>query len=125
MTVESWEKIDLYFLKTEPEKKTLGTYLRRMRYTYAMSQKDFAAYLNIPLNSYSMYENDKVSPVFNVMTKIANTLQISLDYFSGNSGYGYYKTYAIGLFAKNPEMEKKFIKEMKKRIQKEMKGIEK
>ena len=113
---ETWGEIDLYFLKTEPEEKTLGTFLKRLRYTYAVPQNEFAKFLDVPLNSYAAYENDKVNPTFSVMTKIADKLQISLDYFAGNLGYGYYKTYAQGLFAENPKIEMRFEEQMERRI---------
>jgi transcriptional regulator with XRE-family HTH domain len=47
-----------------------------------LSQEQLAKKLDIPLKDLTEYENDKVSPAFNVAVKMADALDVSLDFLA-------------------------------------------
>lgn len=48
-----------------------------------MSQKEFALFLDIPQPTLSAYENEKNNPTVDVLIKIANKCNVSLDWLTG------------------------------------------
>lgn len=66
---------------------TLGDRIQMLRKNMKMSQKDFAAFLNIPQPSLSAYENNRNSPTVDVLINMANKCHISLDWLCGISTF--------------------------------------
>jgi DNA-binding XRE family transcriptional regulator len=60
---------------------TFGSKLRELRTQAGLTQKDAAALVNIPLPSYSQYENDKRNPTYPTVLKIAKAFKVSSNYF--------------------------------------------
>lgn len=55
-------------------------HLRDIREDRDIKQKDIAAYLNVSQNTYSQYETGVISLTAEVLIKIANFYNVSIDY---------------------------------------------
>ena len=54
--------------------------LREIREDKDIRQKDIAAYLNVSQNTYSQYENGVISLTAEVLIKISDFYNVSIDY---------------------------------------------
>ena len=54
--------------------------LRGLREDRDIKQKDIAAYLNVSQNTYSQYETGVISLTAEVLIKLANYYNVSIDY---------------------------------------------
>lgn len=71
--------------------KMFNQNLRRIREFKKISQIEMAKKLQIPVTTYRNYENTSRQPDFDVLMKIASTLEVSVDKLIGNnSEEGYY-----------------------------------
>ncbi len=59
--------------------------LRNVRKECNLTQKQIAELLNISQQSYSDYENEKTQPDFETLIKIADALNVSIDYLLGRT----------------------------------------
>ena len=59
--------------------------LKRFRKDFSLTQKALATALEIQENAYQRYEYGKVVPSINVMVKLADFFDVSLDYLVGRS----------------------------------------
>ncbi len=59
--------------------------LRNVRKESNLTQKQIAELLNISQQSYSDYENEKTQPDFETLIKIADTLNVSIDFLLGRT----------------------------------------
>ena len=57
--------------------------LRKEREALGLLQKEMAAKLNLPTNTYNGYETGKRKPSLEVTAQIAETLGVSIDYLAG------------------------------------------
>lgn len=60
--------------------------LKEIRKSRGYSQKDFAALINVPNNTYNQWENGKRSPDYESVLLIAKKLSVSVDYLLGSEG---------------------------------------
>ena len=64
--------------------------LKRLRTRRKLSQEDMATYLGITRQGYSKYENEKSEPSFQMLMRIADLFEVSIDeligYSSANHG---------------------------------------
>lgn len=64
--------------------------LKRLRTRKKLSQEDMATYLGITRQGYSKYENEKSEPSFQMLMRIADLFEVSIDeligYSSANRG---------------------------------------
>lgn len=63
----------------------LGDRIKLLRKEQEMTQEQLADYLNVSRSSVKGYENNGVEPSLNVLVKIANVFNISLDYLLGRT----------------------------------------
>ncbi|MBE6761465.1 MAG: helix-turn-helix transcriptional regulator [Ruminococcaceae bacterium] len=54
--------------------------LRSIREDKDIKQKDIAAYLNVSQNTYSQYETGVISLTADILIKLANYYDVSIDY---------------------------------------------
>ena len=59
--------------------------LKRLRTRRKMSQEDMARYLGITRQGYSKYENEKSEPSFQMLMRIADLFEVSVDELIGYS----------------------------------------
>ena len=59
--------------------------LRNVRKECNLTQKQIAELLNISQQSYSDYENEKTQPDFETLIRIADALNVSIDYLLGRT----------------------------------------
>lgn len=59
------------------------TRLKEIRESKGISQKDFAAIIGVPANTYNQWENGKRQPDPEIMIMIADYYDITLDYLMG------------------------------------------
>ncbi len=77
----------------------IGTQIKTLRKAIGISQKDFAKKLNIPISTYSNYENNNREPDSETLIKIATALNVSPYYLIAHSHPGivdhedFFKTY--------------------------------
>lgn len=64
---------------------TFGERLVIVRKRQKMSQADVGKIINVKGDAYGRYERDEVKPTIEMANKIANALNISLDYLVGNT----------------------------------------
>lgn len=64
---------------------TFGSRIVQVRKEKNMSQEALAKALNATATTVGRYERDEVKPSIEVATKIADILEVSLDYLTGNS----------------------------------------
>ena len=64
---------------------TFGERLAIVRKKQKMSQADVGKIINVNGDAYGRYERDEVKPTIEMANKIANALNISLDYLVGNT----------------------------------------
>ncbi|WP_377277363.1 helix-turn-helix domain-containing protein [Planococcus dechangensis] len=57
--------------------------LKRLRTNKKLSQEEMATYLGITRQGYSKYENDKSEPSFEMLMKIANFFNVTIDQLIG------------------------------------------
>ena len=57
--------------------------LRKLRELKSLSQKDFAAIIGVPANTYNQWEKEKRSPDYEMLSRIANFYEVSVDYLIG------------------------------------------
>lgn len=61
----------------------LSDRLKSLRDEREIMQKEVAAYLNISTSAYGFYEQDKRTPTPEVLSKLANFYNVSVDYLLG------------------------------------------
>lgn len=76
-------KIFVYFNNM----KIFGERLRDLRIAKGMTQKEFAALLNVSGNTIHFWETDKQEPSMNMLIIISNFFDVSLDYLFGKTDY--------------------------------------
>lgn len=64
---------------------TFGQRMRKAREEKGLTQKDLADLLFLGESTISFYESDKREPKFDVLNKISETLEISVDYLLGRT----------------------------------------
>ena len=65
----------------------IGTRIKRIRIDQGITQRDMAAKLGIPYSTYSNYENNNREPNFELIQRIAQALDVSVQYLLfGESG---------------------------------------
>lgn len=62
-----------------------GERLKELRDNHSMTQNDLAELLNVSRQSIGGYENNNVDPGMDILVKIANIFNISLDYLLGRT----------------------------------------
>ena len=67
------------------QKENFGDKLQILRKLIGLSQKEFSELLNIPQPSLSGYENGRTSPTMEVLIRIAEKCNVSLDWLCGLS----------------------------------------
>ncbi len=63
----------------------LGNRIKLLRKEQEITQEQLADYLNVSRQSITGYENDGVEPSLNVLIKIADRFNVSLDYLLGRT----------------------------------------
>lgn len=61
----------------------LSNRLKRLREEKEVMQKEIAAYLNISASAYGFYEQGKRTPTPEILSKLANYFNVSVDYLLG------------------------------------------
>ena len=64
---------------------TFGERLTTVRKRKKLSQADIGKMININGDAYGRYERNEVKPTIEMATKIANALEVSLDYLVGKT----------------------------------------
>lgn len=64
---------------------TFGERLTRVRKRKSLSQADIGKKIGINGDAYGRYERNEVKPTIEMAVKIAQALEVSLDYLTGNS----------------------------------------
>lgn len=64
---------------------TFGERLTQVRKRKNLSQADIGKKININGDAYGRYERNEVKPTIEMAVKIAQALEVSLDYLTGNS----------------------------------------
>lgn len=64
-----------------------NTRLREMRIKRGFTQQYMADSINVQVRSYQHYEEGKRSPSFDLLVKLADTLDVSLDYLFGRDEF--------------------------------------
>ena len=64
-----------------------GTRLRETRSTHGLTQQYMADSLNIHVRSYQKYEGGERNPPFDILVKLADILDVSVDYLLGRDGF--------------------------------------
>lgn len=59
--------------------------LKQLRISRKITQKDFAAILKVPANTYNQWENGKRTPDNEILMRIADYFDVSIDYLMGRS----------------------------------------
>ena len=59
--------------------------VRELRISKGISQKNFAAMLNVPANTYNQWENGKRQPDFEILAQIADYFEVTIDYLLGKT----------------------------------------
>lgn len=59
--------------------------VRELRISKGISQKNFAAMLNVPPNTYNQWENGKRQPDFAILAQIADYFEVTIDYLLGKT----------------------------------------
>ena len=59
--------------------------IKALRLKNNLSQKDIASKINMPQSTYNNYENGKREPTIDILTKLANFYNVSLDYLIGRN----------------------------------------
>ena len=67
--------------------KIFGERLRELRLGKGMTQKEFAAVLNVSGNTIHSWETDKQEPSMFMLIVISNFFDVSLDYLFGKADY--------------------------------------
>lgn len=57
--------------------------LRELRELKGLSQKDFSSLIGVPANTYNQWEKEKRSPDYEMLSRIANYYEVSVDYLIG------------------------------------------
>ena len=63
----------------------LSESLKRFRNEFSLTQKSVADALGVQESAYQRYEHGKVVPSVNIMIKLANAYNVSVDYLVGLS----------------------------------------
>ena len=58
----------------------IGKILKTMRKIKGINQIELSKLTNIPQNTISQYENDKIQPTFETILKIANTCNFEIEF---------------------------------------------
>lgn len=61
--------------------------IKQKRTELKMTQRDLAKAARAALGAISMYENAQVRPSMSTMIRIANVLDVSIDWLCGREGY--------------------------------------
>lgn len=61
--------------------------IRDLREDQDLKQRDLAAYLMIDQSTYSDYENGKINIPLDMLIKLADYYNVSLDYITGRSDF--------------------------------------
>lgn len=64
-----------------------GKRLREMRMKHGFTQQKMADLLDVALRSYQKYEQGERSPSYDLLVKIGDTLDVSLDYLLGRDDF--------------------------------------
>ncbi len=59
--------------------------LRELREQKGLNQKEFAALIGVPANTYNQWEKEKRSPDYEMLSQIANFYDVSVDYLLGRT----------------------------------------
>lgn len=62
-----------------------GSRLKKLRMTKALTQQDLAVCLNISKSNISKYENGTIEPSFEILIKISDYFEVSIDYLLGKT----------------------------------------
>lgn len=62
-----------------------GSRLKQLRMTNTLTQQDLAISLNISKSNISKYENGTIEPSFEILIKISDYFQVSIDYLLGKT----------------------------------------
>lgn len=62
----------------------IGKILRNMRIKKNLKQSDLSKIINIPQNTISQYENEKIQPTFEIIEKIANACDYKIEFKNKN-----------------------------------------
>lgn len=58
----------------------IGKILKTMRLKKNLKQSDLAKITKIPQNTISQYENEKIQPTFEIIEKIANACEFTIEF---------------------------------------------
>lgn len=67
------------------ELKIFGTNLKSVRTNSGITQKEFAIFLGLTERSYQRYENRDNTPPYETLIKIADYINVSIDYLLGRT----------------------------------------
>ena len=67
--------------------KIFGERLKELRIAKGMTQKEFAAVMNVSGNTIHCWENDKQEPSLCMLVIISNYFNVSTDYLVGKADY--------------------------------------
>ncbi len=65
--------------------QTKGAILRTLRHSRALTQKEIADYLGLTPKMISFYENDERTPPADILIKLADYFNVSIDYLLGRT----------------------------------------
>lgn len=63
----------------------VGTTIKELRIAKGMTQREMANKLGLSFSTYSNYENNYREPKFEIIEKVAEILDVTIDYIIGNS----------------------------------------
>lgn len=69
---------------------SFGTMLKKVRQEYNLTQEEFANKINSSRSNIANYENNKNMPSVEILIKISETFNCSIDYLLGKSKYRNY-----------------------------------
>lgn len=64
----------------------IGKILRNLRTNKNLKQSDLSKIINIPQNTISQYENEKIQPTFEIIEKIANACDYKVEFKNKKNG---------------------------------------
>lgn len=64
----------------------IGKILRNLRTNKNLKQSDLSKIINIPQNTISQYENEKIQPTFEIIEKIANACDYKVEFKNRKNG---------------------------------------
>ena len=94
------------------EQMNFSERLKQLRTNKKLTQRELAKLLNLSNGSIAMYETGKRKPDFNILEKIADFFNVSVDYLLGRKTPGRPKDDMSDRVSKLPEKRKEMIETM-------------